>query len=293
MATGDIDVCGIIMPISGSDATYTEPHWQRVKLVLEAAITDAGMKPQPVWENQANDVIQARILKNLYENDLVICDVSSRNPNVMLELGMRLSTKKPTILVADEDTVLPFDTSVIAHSFYQRDLEYNATSRFVDNLTRTIVDLREDVAAKKYVSFVENFRFETVTPATVSVSLEQHYAEKFDDMEGSLRRIEHILERDKIDWATGHRLPELGYRRAILTDSIAEPDQRRSIWGDELIETPPQKHRPTSVYRVGETVFHPKFGRGVITEVDGNKLKGDFENGGLKRVMDSFVKPVE
>lgn len=280
MDTGDLDVCGIVMPISGSDVTYTEPHWQRVKLVLEAAITDAGMKPQPVWENQANDVIQARILKNLYENDLVVCDVSSRNPNVMLELGMRLSTKKPTILVADEDTVLPFDTSVIAHSFYQRDLEYNATSRFVANLTKTISALRAEVAAKKYVSFVENFHFETVTPSTVSVSLEQHYAEKFDDMEGSLRRIEYLLERDNTDWATGQRFPA--------------PDYGMTTRGDEFIErTPLQKPRVTSPYRVGQTIFHAKFGRGVVTEIEGNKLEGDFENGGSKRVMDAFVKPIE
>ncbi len=40
----------------------------------------------------------------------------------------------------------------------------------------------------------------------------------------------------------------------------------------------------------GERVFHQKFGYGVITSVDGNKLTIDFDKAGEKRVIDSFVQ---
>jgi DNA helicase II / ATP-dependent DNA helicase PcrA len=40
---------------------------------------------------------------------------------------------------------------------------------------------------------------------------------------------------------------------------------------------------------VGLRVFHEKFGYGIIAEIEGNKLEIDFESGGRKRVMDSFV----
>ena len=43
-------------------------------------------------------------------------------------------------------------------------------------------------------------------------------------------------------------------------------------------------------YEVGDAVRHPKFGAGVIAEVDGNKLLVDFEIG-TKRVISSFVEP--
>ena len=39
----------------------------------------------------------------------------------------------------------------------------------------------------------------------------------------------------------------------------------------------------------GQRVFHQKFGYGVIAEIEGNKLEIDFETGGRKRVLDSFV----
>jgi DNA helicase-2/ATP-dependent DNA helicase PcrA len=44
-----------------------------------------------------------------------------------------------------------------------------------------------------------------------------------------------------------------------------------------------------SSYRVGERVFHEKFGYGAVAEVDGNKLTVEFEKAGRKRVVDSFV----
>jgi DNA helicase-2/ATP-dependent DNA helicase PcrA len=44
-----------------------------------------------------------------------------------------------------------------------------------------------------------------------------------------------------------------------------------------------------SAFKVGERVFHEKFGYGLIAEIDGNKLTVDFDKAGRKRVVDSFV----
>ena len=42
-------------------------------------------------------------------------------------------------------------------------------------------------------------------------------------------------------------------------------------------------------YAKGERVFHEKFGYGVVSAVEGNKLTIDFDKAGEKRVIDSFV----
>ena len=49
---------------------------------------------------------------------------------------------------------------------------------------------------------------------------------------------------------------------------------------------------PTSAYRVGDRVFHLKFGNGNVVAVDGNKLLIQFDKAGEKRVVDSFVERV-
>jgi DNA helicase-2/ATP-dependent DNA helicase PcrA len=45
----------------------------------------------------------------------------------------------------------------------------------------------------------------------------------------------------------------------------------------------------SSVFALGERVFHQKFGYGVVVAVEGNKLGVDFDKAGEKKVIDTFV----
>jgi DNA helicase-2/ATP-dependent DNA helicase PcrA len=69
-------------------------------------------------------------------------------------------------------------------------------------------------------------------------------------------------------------------------------------WGAQR-SIPPVEPMPAMPVRVskggytkGDRVFHEKFGMGTIIHADGQKLDVKFDNAGLKRVMDSFVKDV-
>jgi DNA helicase-2/ATP-dependent DNA helicase PcrA len=46
----------------------------------------------------------------------------------------------------------------------------------------------------------------------------------------------------------------------------------------------------TSAYKRGERVFHQKFGYGLVTGVEGNKLSVAFDKAGDKKVIDTFVE---
>jgi DNA helicase-2/ATP-dependent DNA helicase PcrA len=52
-----------------------------------------------------------------------------------------------------------------------------------------------------------------------------------------------------------------------------------------------ERPRPTSTFAIGERIFHQKFGYGLITDIEGNKLEIDFKDAGIKKVIDSFVEP--
>jgi hypothetical protein len=61
-----------------------------------------------------SELIHAEIVKNLEEADLVLCDLSSLNPNVFFELGIRTALDRPTVLVRDKPTSpIPFDLNAI------------------------------------------------------------------------------------------------------------------------------------------------------------------------------------
>jgi DNA helicase-2/ATP-dependent DNA helicase PcrA len=57
----------------------------------------------------------------------------------------------------------------------------------------------------------------------------------------------------------------------------------------EAWEQPGRPARPDSV-PVGQRVFHQKFGYGVVTASDDDRLDIAFEKAGQKRVLDRFVE---
>jgi DNA helicase-2/ATP-dependent DNA helicase PcrA len=51
-----------------------------------------------------------------------------------------------------------------------------------------------------------------------------------------------------------------------------------------------KRESPAGGFKVGERVFHQKFGNGSVTEVDGDKLEVLFDRAGSKKLLDSFVE---
>ncbi|WP_279487954.1 hypothetical protein [Aeromonas veronii] len=115
--------CGLIMPISKSQGLDPE-HWLNVKGIICEALEDTALDIRLVSESDDVGVIHKSIVQNIYQDDIVICDVSTHNPNVMFELGLRLAFDKATVIIKDDETPFSFDTQVIQHIVYKRNLHY-------------------------------------------------------------------------------------------------------------------------------------------------------------------------
>jgi len=73
----------------------------------------------------------------------------------------------------------------------------------------------------------------------------------------------------------------------------AKPSSSAGGFGGKTIEgnlVASSINEPSSDFKVGDRVFHLKFGNGNVALVDGNKLTIDFDKAGQKRVLDSFVE---
>ncbi len=88
-------------------------------------------------------------------------------------------------------------------------------------------------------------------------------------------------------FSSGYESP--GWRRA--QDRKGAPASRAPVLDAQakLIAT----ESSATQYKLGDRVFHTKFGYGVITAIEGAKLTVNFEKTGEKRVIDSFVVPAE
>jgi hypothetical protein len=147
-------VCGIVMPISLIDGC-DESHWADVQDILTEAIEAAGFDANLVSNADDVGIIHKRIIQNLYENPVVVCDVSGKNPNVMFELGLRLAFDKPTIIVKDDKTAYSFDTSAIEHIEYPRDLRFSRIVEFKQKLAEKIKSTHQKASSdSSYTTFL-------------------------------------------------------------------------------------------------------------------------------------------
>lgn len=121
--------CFIIMPITTPETMIgkyrdREDHFRHVlDCLFKPAIDKAGYIPiAPIAEG--SDLIHAEIIKNLETADIILCDMSSLNPNVFFEFGIRTSLNKPVCIVKDELTIsVPFDPGILNHHEYKSSLE--------------------------------------------------------------------------------------------------------------------------------------------------------------------------
>ncbi|MBK5444166.1 hypothetical protein [Peribacillus sp. TH24] len=156
--------CGLIMPIASMPGGYTIEHWLEVKgIIIEAVESVEGHKFKTDIVSNSDgeiDVIHQRIIQNLYNADIVICDLSGRNPNVLFELGMRLTFDKPTILIKDDATEFMFDTGLIEHLQYPKDLRFSKVVAFKKELARRVKKTYErSISDSNFSTFLGNFDF--------------------------------------------------------------------------------------------------------------------------------------
>jgi hypothetical protein len=159
-STGEALTCGLVMPISAIDGCGAE-HWVEVKNIISDAIADIdGLKFTAKLVSEQDDVgvIQKRIVQNVYSSDIVVCDVSCKNANVMFELGMRLAFDKPTILIKDDVTDFTFDAGVIEHLVYPRDLRFSRIVTFKKLLAeKVLATYRASIDDPNHSTFLKNF----------------------------------------------------------------------------------------------------------------------------------------
>ncbi|MHB0864781.1 hypothetical protein ACYCS5_26930 [Paenibacillus sp. SEL3] len=128
--------CFIVMPISDAEG-YEKGHFGRVyEHIIKPACELAGFEPIRADDVKHTNAIILDIIKKIIEADMVLCDLSSRNPNVLYELGIRHAFNLPVVLIKDKITPRPFDISAL------RDVEYDSTLR-IDTVNLAIASVGE------------------------------------------------------------------------------------------------------------------------------------------------------
>jgi hypothetical protein len=104
--------CFFISPIGSAESAERVASNKLLKFIIEPVLKRCGYK-NPVRADQITQpgVVTSQIFTKLWNDDLVIADLSGSNPNVFYELAVRHIARKPCVLTIRKSERLPFDVA--------------------------------------------------------------------------------------------------------------------------------------------------------------------------------------
>lgn len=233
------------MPISDCES-YSTGHFGRVyEHVIRPACEQAGFTPIRADEIMTTNYIALDIIKHIISSEMAICDLSSRNPNVLYELGIRQAFNLPVTLIKDKITSRIFDIQGF------RDIEYDETLR-IDNVQDTIDELSE-VLKNTYQNTHE------VNSLISLLGIEPAKLSGKKKISGETELLlNSILGLEK-------RLSEIEFRTRPIPSVTFYPEPKNLP--DNIGDIIPSRELET--LGPNDEVYHIRFGKGKIIEIKG------------------------
>ena len=130
--------CFVIMPIAECEG-YEPDHFAHVyNDIIKPAVARTDYIATRADEVKETNLIHLDILKKLIDAPIAICDLSTRNPNVLFELGIRQAFDKPVVLIQEKGTPKIFDIAPLRYLEYSKDMRYHEVIETQNKLCEAI-----------------------------------------------------------------------------------------------------------------------------------------------------------
>jgi hypothetical protein len=146
--------CFVIMPISDPEG-YDAGHFRRVYEDLFVPACDkAGFCATRADQVRQTNLIHLDVLQKIINSPMALCDLSSRNPNVLFELGLRQAFDKPVVLVQEVGTPAIFDINPLRYTNYRKEMSYRQVIEDQQEITDAIKATKEDIGNSKSINSI-------------------------------------------------------------------------------------------------------------------------------------------
>ena len=184
-------MCFVIMPIGELDI-YPPDHFKQVyEDIFSPAIEKAGYKAKRADDDNSSNFIQIDIIRDIVNAPIALCDLSTRNPNVLFELGIRQAFDLPVVLVQEKGTPRIFDISSINTIDYDNNMLYRTVKEDVEKITAAIKSTMEkDNGVNSIIKLLE------ITEASVTPGKEMS---NDDEVKFMLQVILNEVRKTRVD----------------------------------------------------------------------------------------------
>lgn len=102
---------------------FSKPYNELYAEVIKPVCESFGVTAVRGDEEFGPGIIVADIARQIAESKVIVAEITPTNPNVYYEVGYAHALNKPTILIAERETKLPFDVSPFRILFYENTIE--------------------------------------------------------------------------------------------------------------------------------------------------------------------------
>ena len=251
------------MPISDTEP-YEVGHFSRVyEYIIKPACLEAGFSPLRADEVQKTNYIVIDILKHIVDADMALCDLSTRNPNVLYELGIRQAFNLPVTLIKDSLTTRIFDIQGLRDIEYDENLRIDTVNLAIKQISTILVNTYK--AEKEEVNSV--IQLLGINPAQIQSPM---------TLSGETSLLLNAISN------LGERLSEIenSINNDLSSRGKTTLSNRKKSYNDS--------HK-NIIYEVGNKVLHDKWGEGEVISVSGDEIKVAFPSQGIKTLASNFA----
>jgi hypothetical protein len=266
-----LKTCFVIMPIADMEG-YEPGHFTRVyEHLIKPACFKAGYAAHRADLVAASNYIIIDILRKIVESDLVICDLSGRNPNVLYELGVRQAFNLPTVLIKDQITPRIFDIQGLRCADYRHSLRIDEVQKEQENIRTAIIETTE-----KPNDFNSMIQLLGVSPAALPARVELS-----NDTSVILQSLKNISSR----LAEIEAVPARATLKRGITQFLSSPPPLSGF--DANAEAFVINGEPVSA---GETIWLDGKSLGMLVDYDASGLTIKTDDGKIRIIHTSHPK---
>ena len=166
--------CFVIGPIGDPGTAVRKTADQILKFVVRPVIEPFGYETTRADMLGEPGLVTRQVVRRVMDDDLVIADLTGRNPNVFYELAIRHAIRKPLVQIISGAQALPFDV-------------YDTRTIFFDISDLDSVDRAKDELRSQVQSLIDDPK-PLDNPISESLDLEQ-YRESGDSTDTALGQI--------------------------------------------------------------------------------------------------------
>jgi hypothetical protein len=110
--------CFVICPFGAPDSDIRSRSDMVLEYVIKPAVVSAGYEIYRADLAAQPGIVTVHVIQHLIEDDLVVADITDRNPNVFYELAIRHAIRKPYVQIISHGQLLPFNIQEVQTVVY-------------------------------------------------------------------------------------------------------------------------------------------------------------------------------